>query len=476
MEFEKATRLSESLLWKLQNDAYSEFGIEAWSRQGVPSYITSNPFIARCYAHVVLGYIRDLIAQGTLVANEPIYLFDLGAGTGRFGFLFLKELLSFLPNINVCYVMTDIVQANLDFCRHHPLLQTYIQKGVLDFAYYHHQFESEPLHLMVSQRTLTHMLNPIVLIANYFFDTIPQDLFRVRDGVLEEGRVALSAENWEEGVKPEAINHLRWQWSYYPIEHAKDYYAHFPKANALLNMYQKLFEGIAFLFPIGGMHSLRYFAKLSQNRLLLLAGDQGVSTEEQVKAWGEPKLSLHGSFSISVSYHALALFFRELGGLSLLTSDPDPLFVVMGGILGGSSPEATHAFKEYLDAFDPTDYWKLVSSMMDNPANSLDQILLMLKFGNWDPMNMHAFFERIRELLPKATEGQRKWISIAIERVWDNFYPISKDAASFVLNLGVLLYDLGLYSDALKYFERALVIDSEVPHARQNILLCLKHL
>ena len=93
MEFEKATRLSESLLWKLQNDAYSEFGIEAWSRQGVPSYITSNPFIARCYAHVVLGYIRDLIAQGTLVANEPIYLFDLGAGTGRFGFLFLKELL-----------------------------------------------------------------------------------------------------------------------------------------------------------------------------------------------------------------------------------------------------------------------------------------------------------------------------------------------------------------------------------------------
>ncbi len=56
---EEDQRLSQSLLWKLQETAYGQFGIQAWSCQGVPFYITSNSYTAKCYAHVALGFLHQ---------------------------------------------------------------------------------------------------------------------------------------------------------------------------------------------------------------------------------------------------------------------------------------------------------------------------------------------------------------------------------------------------------------------------------
>ena len=39
--------LSRSLLWTMQRRYFEDQGVEAWSTNIVPSYITSNPFIAR---------------------------------------------------------------------------------------------------------------------------------------------------------------------------------------------------------------------------------------------------------------------------------------------------------------------------------------------------------------------------------------------------------------------------------------------
>lgn len=487
---EKKQRFSESILWKLQNEAYCQFGPEAWSQKGVPFYLTSNPYTAKQYASVVLGYIRDCLKSDSPTPFDlahPIYIFDLGAGTGRFGFLFLKELMEVLDKlwhsqIHIRYVMTDIVYSNIAFCQQHPYLQKYIQRGVLDFAYYFHGMtEDQPIKLIHSQDVLTTstMHNPLILIANYFFDTIPQDLFRIKEGKLEEGLISISVKHSKEtegltSADPTLIQYLECHYDYIPASVQK-YYSD-PRLNKLLEEYLSQFDNIPFLFPIGSFQSLHYFSALSRHRLLLLAGDQGVSTEAQVREWGEPKVARHGSFSIAVSYHALSLYFKQSKGVGLLTEFSDPLFVVMTGILGGGAgryPETCLAFQDHLNRFEPQDYWNIVSAIEDRlDSFPLGYLLKLIRLGNWDPINFNAFFDAIRKKIPEASESLKKELEIVIPRVWEHFFPVSANESGFVLNLGVLLYELKNYSEALLFFQRSLALSGEKASTLMNMAAC----
>ena len=89
---EKNRRLADSILWKLQREYFERQGIEAWRQGTVPHYITSNPFIAGAYARLVSGFLRDC-TSGTrcLATGQPVYIVEIGAGSGRFAYHFLKN-------------------------------------------------------------------------------------------------------------------------------------------------------------------------------------------------------------------------------------------------------------------------------------------------------------------------------------------------------------------------------------------------
>src|SRR5271156_144655 len=102
---EEGVRLSRSVLWTIQRNYFDQQGIRAWSEAVVPHYITSNPWIATAYAKVVFGWLRDCAAGGTTGAGapspprppgQPVYIVELGCGSGRFGYLFLNKLLNML--------------------------------------------------------------------------------------------------------------------------------------------------------------------------------------------------------------------------------------------------------------------------------------------------------------------------------------------------------------------------------------------
>src|ERR1041384_2933322 len=108
-------RLSRSLLWRLQRNYFERQGIEAWRSGAVPHHITSSPFIADAYARVVMGFLRD---WSTLDPRQPVHIVELGSGSGRFAYSFLKKFLnlhrnSVLKTIPVRYVMTDFTESNL---------------------------------------------------------------------------------------------------------------------------------------------------------------------------------------------------------------------------------------------------------------------------------------------------------------------------------------------------------------------------
>lgn len=67
------------------------------SLQGiVPHFITCNAFIGRSYAHVLNGFLRDCMRGKSCMAldpTEPLYIIELGTGSGKFSFFMLKALL-----------------------------------------------------------------------------------------------------------------------------------------------------------------------------------------------------------------------------------------------------------------------------------------------------------------------------------------------------------------------------------------------
>lgn len=62
----------------------------------MPHFITCNAFIGRSYAQVLSGFLRDCVRGGggmKLDPTEPLYIIELGTGSGKFSFFMLKALL-----------------------------------------------------------------------------------------------------------------------------------------------------------------------------------------------------------------------------------------------------------------------------------------------------------------------------------------------------------------------------------------------
>ena len=90
---EPPTRFSQSILWRLQKSFYDDTGVDAFvSNNAIPSFITSNAFIARRYARLILGFVHDEVAAGRLDSSHPVYVVEAGSGAGRFAYLLLKGL------------------------------------------------------------------------------------------------------------------------------------------------------------------------------------------------------------------------------------------------------------------------------------------------------------------------------------------------------------------------------------------------
>ena len=67
-ELEGPKPLRESALWQLQSAFYREKAEAAWRDAIVPNFVTSNSFVASCYARIILAHIRDYFLRYVGVA------------------------------------------------------------------------------------------------------------------------------------------------------------------------------------------------------------------------------------------------------------------------------------------------------------------------------------------------------------------------------------------------------------------------
>lgn len=506
---EEFTRCSESHLWKLMMSFYDRKGVKSWSQGIVPHFITCNAFIGRAYAKVLLGFIKDCQkpdAKVKLDESEPLYIVELGAGSGKFSFFMLKALLEYeCPKF--VYVMTDFTQNNLNFWNQHPSLRPYIEKGQLDLAIFDAVNDATlTLHhsgLVLGPGTLK---NPLCVVANYLFDTLCHDIFQV-DGCLKEGLISVGTKQFEpDALDPEIIKRFDNRFKYRPVQ--PDYYedVHFTR---ILKWYLSYFgdspTGASVLMPIGALRALRRLTSFSSGRALVLSGDKGNNNPEQFRGLMDPHIAVHGSFSVMVNYHAIGLYFLSRSGFVLHNPQEEASLKVSAFVLTGDEenkkafPQLCRVFEDEIVRFGPNDFFVLQKSMKEDSQPSLKGIIALLKLGDWDPDVFYKFRDVILNQAPVCGVKLRNDLCRDLPRVWENHYSLDKDKdVSFEVgrfyygirehekalqfyrtstehtgehhvtfhNMGLCYYSLGQLDVALQNFEKSLQLNADYEKAR----------
>lgn len=460
---EKERRLSRSLLWKLQRRFFATRGIEAWRQGIVPYYITSNPFIARAYACIVRAFVRDCQA-GELLRDprQPIYIVELGAGSGCFAYHFLRALLAsdacFPRNaVRLKYIMTDFAARTLKYWKGQPALHPFVESGHLAFGRFD-AGRSRVIKVSGSQEILApgRLVNPLIVLANYFFDGIPQDLFCIRSNRLYEQPISLfTADGDMDGGDPDLLERIQIAFGDRPID--EGYYDD-PVVDAVLSDYKHSLADAAVLFPCAAMRCIRDLGHLSDGRMLLVSADQGYSSKEELLRQEQPKIHLHGSCSLMVNYHALGQYVLKRGGQVFHTGRRHRNLNVSCFILGypsGSTSGTHRAFEEAIGRFGPDDFFTLKKAM-ERLYGTLDlsQILAFLRLSGWDATVFRGALPALLMLADAFTLQERQEVITAVRKVWEAYYPIGEEW-DLPFQIGVLLYRAACFGEALEFFRHS---------------------
>ncbi len=458
--FESGQRLSQSRIWQLQRAFFTQAGIDAWGSATVPHYITCNAFIAEAYARVVLGWLRDCINAEMIDDAQPIYLAELGAGSGRFAYLFLHKLWSLLASsplkeLRLVYVMTDFSDESLVPWRQHPSLQPFVKSGRLDFARYDVE-RDESLFLVESGQTLSAgaVVNPMVVLANYYFDSIPQDGFYEEDGKFSECLVRLCTET-EESDPNDVTILKRLEVSYDDralADNGANYYGDAELDKLLATCRSHVTKG-SVRFPTAALRCLRVFSALCSDRWLLLSGDKGFVHDEALDGRDRPGIAIHGSFSMDVNYHALGEFFRGRGG-HVMTMDHrhNSLNVVAMALGAGDQAETRAAYASHIESFGPDDYFIVrKTAEKDDEEMTLVDAMALMRLGRNDPRMLRQLLPVMRKRVPKASALQKRELLRLVDRAWALHFHIGEEH-DLPFAVGVLMIDMKAYERAHEAF------------------------
>lgn len=490
---EDFVQCSQSHLWRLMMSFYDRKGPESWSQGIVPHFITCNAFIGRTYAKVLQGFLSDCQAKGMLRLDEPLYIVELGAGSGKFSFYMLRALeelqaLSPFPFSKLVYVMTDFTQANFNFWQSHPSLRPYFDRGVLDAGIFNAVTDST-IHLWRSGKVLSLgcAVNPVCVVANYLFDTLCHDIFQVEGGQLKEGLVSVGSRNESEPdpLDPDIIQRLENEYRYSVIE--PEYYfdeeGDESHLTHVLGWYREHFKdtssGASFLLPIGALRAVRRLTRLSSAGTIVISGDKGNNSPDQFVGLADPYIAVHGSFSLMVNYHAIGLWVESRGGFALHNPQEEASLKVSSFFLPpteASSPSQSVSaaqiesvklsstdfpllslsFRETCVMFGPNDFFVLQKGLKEDVSQpSLRSVISMLKLSDWDPDVFFKFRDVILGQTPTCGSKLRNDISRGIARLWENYFMLDVDK-DIAFEIGRFYYGIRDYDNALRFYEESI--------------------
>jgi tetratricopeptide (TPR) repeat protein len=476
--------LSQSMLWKLQTDFYANQGPEAWIKGIVPQYITTNPYIANLYAKTVFGYCRDLALREDFDKNTTIYIMELAAGVGRFTYTFLKRFFhivdhSSLKGLKFKYIITDFAERNVQYWQTHSFLKPYFESGILDCATFD-MTSDEELRLRCCGEVLSkgNRNHPLILFANYTFDSVPQDTFYVDKGVLHEGLITITSSGEQaDSTDKSILAGLDYYYTDKPIQ-GNCYYEE-SNINDILLYYQDCLEDTAFSLPILALRCIDRLIKLFHNDVILISTDKGYRSVSSMNKNYHPFLSKHGSISLTVNFHALELFFNGLGGKAIHSIYEHENVTMSLFLLGKYSQDFTEtamAYQEIIENIGPDDFYIIKKAVVPlQKSLTTKELLTFLRYTVWDARTFLEFYNTLLERIAGEKDFPKDELIDVIHKVWEHYFPLGEEG-DIAYCLGTLLGYFGYDNDALKLFQTSVEFYGENAAIYYEIALCYYNL
>lgn len=465
------TRFSESMLWDLQRQFFTEQGIDAWSNGTVPHYITSSSYMAFSYAELAIAWVDDQHRLG----RNTLRILELGAGSGKFSFHFLThcEHLWRLKHPDAArlpftYVISDVAQSNLDFWSVHPRLRCWLEAGVLDRALFDVEAD-DALTLDVSglRWRAEDEQGPLLVVANYLLDSIRQDYWHIKHEQAGLVHVVLY------GPKAQEITALAdVEYGFNTVVASERAYDE-PSLNALLDFYRTQLEEGVVSIPHKGKACLDRMKLWCKQQLTLLVGDKGKTAWEQYAGSTMPNPTVHGSISTSVNFHALHWLVAQEEGQSWSCSAAKTGFQV-AAFTWEQEPLVyfSKLCVQFEMGFGPADQFALKKGIEANLGNlSVEQLLAYLRFSCYDPKVLGRIIPHLMPLATAITKPELVQLEAAFQSVWANYYPLG-EAYDLAFHMGCLLYELDSFAAAIWYFERSVELYGPDSGTLENMASC----
>ena len=471
---ENGVSLSKSVIWDFQKQYFEDKGIHAWVGE-VPFYITSNVVFAHSYARVLAVFLCEGWASGRLSLEEPVYMVELGTGTGKFSFYcvsYLKKLVSkFKTKGTFCYVMTDFTHRNLEAWKENASFDVLRDEGLLDFSIYDTS-SSTSIYLEYKKKYLNGLVNPLCVVANYVFDSIPHDFFSISQGALLEQKTVTSIQSdlFKDG-KIEALKELS-------IEFIEEMCVLPRYEEAVLNeilegYLQKYPEG-NFLLPVGAFYSIRFLESLSRQGIFMLSSDKGYTVEETIKTSPGASLSFHGSFSLMVNYAAIASYMSLRGGDFYLDTQSNGLRIGMfaSSFNWKEFPHTAMAFEDHIIRFSTSDFLSVKNKLIEQKETlELTDLIAVLKLGQWD---IDLFLLLASELMTKLDTFSIQHKSVLQEGllIMQGQIFTMPHAQDPYFDLGRLAYQLGDLEASISLYSQSVAYNgaADCPHLYNLVL------
>ncbi|QMV42676.1 tetratricopeptide repeat protein [Cohnella cholangitidis] len=373
------------------------------------------------------------------------------------------------------YVLTDFARSNLEFWRQHPSFERFRERGIWDIALFDAQ-QSDEIALEYSGVSLRpgSLSSPVVAIANYVFDSLPQDLYYIDQGQISHCLVSLYAEDSLDTT--DSANALeRVQVSYYNEPCAESPYPE-PDLTALFTRYTETLEDSHLLFPITGLRCLHRLRSLSAPKgLLLLSADKGSHRYSDLMNGDPPELIRHGSVSLPVNYHAFKAVCDEMGGV-LLFPEVGYHHVNIGALLmvadADRYSETKRAYRRFVGDFGPDDYYSVVNHARPYISEmSIEDMLALLRLSLYDAHQFSRYLPRLLELAGQADPLEREAIAYAVDKVWQLYFPLGEQR-DLAFQIASLLYQLEEYEKAIFYFGQSARLYGEYTGTLFNTAIC----
>ncbi len=480
-EIESQTPFSESLIWKLNRNFYSEIGVSAWRDDIVPHHLTSNARVGKTYAELIYAILKDLANNGK--NDEVVYILELGSGHGRLAFHILGHLHEIESSSEdrvprYCYILSDIVEENLLFFHNHPQFQSYFDRGVLDLSYFD-AVGSKEIHLRNSKKRISpqQLTQPILAVANYFFDSIPSELFFIQNEEVSTCSVSISSKVDPDGMNAEKLIENMELTFHKSTENLPVYEE--PLQNEILESYRSQLSSTYLFYPVSAMTCLQNIKALSKAGLAMLSMDKGFHELQNLENKKQPDVVKHGSFSLWVNYHALNAYCTKEGGKTLFPTYSN-FHLELGCLLFvNDSHNYSYlklAYQHFVDDFGPDDFNSIKQLAYSNMSRlKLKDLLALYRLSFYDSTFFIKLLPRLKHVYKTITFDERRRLAQTIDCVWKSYFDI-EESFDLAYEIGGIFYNLGFYTEALIYFQFSIDSFGQKADVYYNQALCFYQL